>query len=61
MKLFAFVGSLLVIALLAALILPPYVDWNQFKSRFEAEASLTLGVPVTVNGQASARLLPLRE
>lgn len=59
MKFFAFVGSLLVIALLAALILPPYVDWNQFKSRFEAEASLTLGLPVTVNGQTSARLLPL--
>jgi len=59
MRLFAFVGSLLVLALLAALIVPGYVDWNQFKSRFEEGASLTLGLPVIVRGQASARLLPL--
>ena len=59
MRFFAFLGSLLVIALLAALIGPSYVDWNQFKSRFEQEATLTLGLPVKVKGTAGIRLLPL--
>ena len=59
MRLFAFFGSLLVLALLAALIVPPYVDWNQFKGRFEQEAEKALGLPVKVLGQTSARLLPL--
>ncbi len=59
MRLFVVFGSLLVLVLLAALIVPPYVDWNQFKTRFEREASLVLGQPVKVLGQTSARLLPL--
>ena len=59
MRFFAFLGSLLVLALLAALIAPSYIDWNQFKSRFEQEASLTLGLPVKVKGTAGIRLLPL--
>ena len=59
MRLFAFLGGLLVLALIAALVAPPYIDWNQFKARFETEASLALGLPVKVKGQASARLLPL--
>ncbi len=59
MRLFAFFGSLLVIALIAALVAPPYIDWNQFKNRFEIEAGRVLGLPVEVLGQTSARLLPL--
>ncbi|MEP0941809.1 MAG: AsmA family protein [Rhizobiaceae bacterium] len=59
MRFFAFLGSLLVLALLAALIAPSYIDWNQFKSRFEQEAGLTLGLPVKVKGTAGIRLLPL--
>ncbi len=59
MRFFAFLGSLLVLALIAALVLPSYIDWNQFKSRFEQEASLTLGLPVNVKGSASIKLLPL--
>ena len=59
MRFFAFVGSLVVLVLVAALVLPSYVDWNQFKSRFEQEASRTLGLPVKVKGQAGIRLLPL--
>ena len=59
MRFFAFVGSLLVLALVAALVVPSYVDWNQFKSRFEEEASRTLGLPVKVKGQAGVQLLPL--
>lgn len=47
-----------IIALLAALIGPYYVDWNQFRPQFEAEASQVLGAPVRVAGQLDARLLP---
>ncbi|MEP1208786.1 MAG: AsmA-like C-terminal region-containing protein [Rhizobiaceae bacterium] len=59
MRFFAFLGGLLVLALVAALVAPSFIDWNQFKSRFESEASLTLGLPVKVKGQAGVRLLPL--
>ena len=59
MRLFILFGSVLVLALVAALVAPPYVDWDQFKSRFEEEAARTLGYPVKVNGKASVRLLPL--
>ncbi len=58
-RFFVFLGSLLVIALLAALFAPPFIDWNQYKSRFENEASRVLGMPVIVDGDASVRLLPL--
>lgn len=47
-----------IIALLAALIGPYYVDWNQFRPQFEAEASKIIGVPVRVAGELDARLLP---
>lgn len=47
-----------ILALLAALIGPHYVDWNQFRPQFEAEASQVIGVPVRVAGALDARLLP---
>lgn len=47
-----------ILALLAALIGPYYVDWNQFRPQFEAEASQVIGVPVRVAGTLDARLLP---
>nr|WP_249797142.1 MULTISPECIES: AsmA-like C-terminal region-containing protein [unclassified Bradyrhizobium] len=47
-----------IIALLAALIGPHFVDWNQFRPQFEAEASRIIGVPVRVAGELDARLLP---
>ncbi|QDF39691.1 AsmA-like C-terminal region-containing protein [Bradyrhizobium symbiodeficiens] len=47
-----------IIALLAALIGPYYVDWNQFRPQFEAEAAKIIGVPVRVAGELDARLLP---
>jgi len=58
-RFFVFLGSLLVIALLAALFAPPFIDWNQYKPRFEAEASRVLGLPVSVDGDTSVSLLPL--
>ena len=47
-----------IVALLAALIGPHFVDWNQFRPQFETEASRVLGAPVRVNGMLDARLLP---
>lgn len=47
-----------ILALIAALIGPYFVDWNQFRPQFEAEASRVVGIPVRVNGALEARLLP---
>jgi large subunit ribosomal protein L24 len=47
-----------IIALLAALIGPYFVDWNQFRPQFEAQASKILGMKVRVSGKLDARLLP---
>jgi len=47
-----------IIALVAALVGPHFVDWNQFRPQFEAEASRVLGAPVRVDGSLDARLLP---
>ena len=47
-----------IIALIAALIGPYFVDWNQFRPQFEAEASQVIGAPVRVAGELEARLLP---
>lgn len=47
-----------ILALLAALIGPYFIDWNQFRPQFEAEATRIIGVPVRVAGELDARLLP---
>jgi hypothetical protein len=47
-----------IIALIAALIGPYFVDWNQFRPQFEAEATKIIGAPVRVGGKLDARLLP---
>jgi AsmA family len=47
-----------IIALLAALIGPYFIDWNRFRPQFEAEASKVIGAPLRVAGDLSARLLP---
>ena len=48
----------MLIALMAALIGPYFIDWNQFRPQFEAEASRVIGAPVRVAGELDARLLP---
>lgn len=48
-----------ILALLAALIGPYFVDWNQFRPQFEAEATRILGTQVRVTGAMDARLLPV--
>jgi uncharacterized protein involved in outer membrane biogenesis len=47
-----------IIALVAALIGPYFIDWNQFRPQFEAEATKVVGAPVRVGGKLDARLLP---
>jgi uncharacterized protein involved in outer membrane biogenesis len=49
---------LIVLALTAALVGPYFVDWTSYRADFEREASAILGRKVTVEGDASARLLP---
>ena len=39
-----------IIALIAALVGPYFIDWNQFRPQFEAEATRILGTPVRVGG-----------
>jgi hypothetical protein len=48
----------LIVALVAALVGPYFVDWNQFRPQFEAEASRVIGAQVRVAGELEARLLP---
>jgi AsmA-like C-terminal region/AsmA family len=47
-----------ILALVAALIGPYFIDWNQFRPQFEAEATRVIGAPVRVRGELDARLLP---
>lgn len=48
----------LILALLAALVGPFFIDWNAHRPRFEAEASRLVGLPVRVGGAIDVRLLP---
>ena len=48
-----------IIALVAALVGPYFIDWNQFRPQFEAEATRVIGAPVRVGGALDARLLPV--
>src|ERR1700709_2783221 len=48
----------LILALVAALVGPYFIDWNQFRPQFEAEATRVIGAPVRVGGALDARLLP---
>ncbi|WP_416223173.1 AsmA family protein, partial [Tianweitania sp.] len=49
---------MIVLVLTAALVGPYFIDWTNYRAQFEAEASKILGRQVTVEGDASARLLP---
>ncbi|MGB3387504.1 MAG: AsmA family protein [Pseudaminobacter sp.] len=57
-RLFVFIGGLIVLALTAALVGPYFIDWTSYRGDFEREASAVLGRKVTVEGAATARLLP---
>ena len=47
-----------ILALVTALAGPLFVNWNDHRALFEAEASRLIGLPVRVAGAIDARLLP---
>ncbi len=51
-------GIAIILALVAALVGPHFVDWNRYRSVFEANASRLVGIQVRVAGQIDVRLLP---
>jgi uncharacterized protein involved in outer membrane biogenesis len=57
-RLFVLIGGLFVLVLTAALVAPYFIDWTNYRADFEREASGILGLPVKVQGDASARILP---
>jgi uncharacterized protein involved in outer membrane biogenesis len=48
----------IILALVAALVGPLFVDWTQYRDVFEARASRIVGLPVRVTGAIDARILP---
>ncbi|MGL4288186.1 MAG: AsmA family protein, partial [Phreatobacter sp.] len=52
------IGIALIVAILAALVGPWLIDWNRHKPMIEAEAARLFGLPVTIGGDLSIRLLP---
>jgi uncharacterized protein involved in outer membrane biogenesis len=48
----------LILALVAALVGPHYVDWNKYRAQFETQASRMTGLQVRIGGPIDARLLP---
>lgn len=57
-RLFVVIGGLAAIVLTMLLVAPFFIDWTDFRGRFEAEAGRIIGQGVTVRGAASARILP---
>jgi uncharacterized protein involved in outer membrane biogenesis len=51
-------GIAVILALVAALVAPFFVDWSQYRTVFEAQASRAIGTPVRITGAIDARLLP---
>jgi uncharacterized protein involved in outer membrane biogenesis len=51
-------GIAIILALVAALVGPHFVDWTQHRSVFEAQATRLVGTPVRVNGAIDVRILP---
>ena len=48
----------LILALLAALVGPLFIDWGSYRSELEAQARILTGLEVRVTGTIDARLLP---
>jgi large subunit ribosomal protein L24 len=48
----------MILALVAALVGPHFVDWTQYRARFESEATRVVGMPVRIAGPIDARILP---
>ncbi|BAT59337.1 putative assembly protein [Variibacter gotjawalensis] len=51
-------GIAIILALVAAIVGPHYVDWSAYRSEIETRASAVAGTPVRVAGPIDVRLLP---
>lgn len=51
-------ATAMILALIAALVGPHFVDWTQYRARFETEATRVAGMPVRIAGPIDVRLLP---
>ena len=51
-------GIAIILALIAALVGPHFIDWTQHRAVFETQVSRFVGMPVRINGAIDARLLP---
>jgi len=51
-------AGLIVVAVAAALILPGFIDWNEYKGDITAEAHKATGRTLTINGDISLTVLP---
>jgi uncharacterized protein involved in outer membrane biogenesis len=52
------VSIAIIVALVAALVGPYFVDWSAYRTLFETEAGRLIGAPVRVEGPIDVRLLP---
>jgi len=52
------VSIAIILALVAALAGPHFVDWTQYRATFEREATRLAGQPVRIGGPIDVRLLP---
>jgi uncharacterized protein involved in outer membrane biogenesis len=52
------VAIAIILALIAALVGPLFIDWSQYRAVFEARATRIVGLPVRVSGTIDARILP---
>jgi uncharacterized protein involved in outer membrane biogenesis len=52
------VSIAIILALLAALVGPYFVDWSAYRTVFETQAGRLIGAPVRVAGRIDVRLLP---
>ena len=52
------VSIAIILALVAALVGPHFVDWTQYRATFEREATRLAGQPVRIGGAIDVRLLP---
>lgn len=57
-RLFIVVGTLAIVVMVAAFIVPRYYDWNPYRARLEAMASEALGTPIQIRGDLKLTILP---
>ena len=58
MKWLVSLGVILVLLLGAAVVAPNFIDWNQYKSTAEKQATELTGLELKVGGDVSLALLP---